>query len=141
VTVAPGAAPSVPPRGRAEESPWRSRVLSALAVTGLGAVSVVVAVCGSFVHRWASPLGMVLAIGGAVGVAILARACARSRLGLAVITLLWLAPVIVISESLAGTEGVIMNDEFGLIFLVGGTIGLAIVLGVGVEARSTRRVT
>jgi hypothetical protein len=141
VTVAPGAAPSVTPTGRAAGPPWWSRVLSALAVAGLGAVAVVVAVCGSFVHRWTAPLGMLLAIGGAVGVAILARVVARSRLGLGVIALLWLAPVIVISESLAGTEGVIMNDEFGLIFLVGGTIGLAIVLGLGVEARSARRVT
>ncbi|TDC50614.1 hypothetical protein E1212_14695 [Jiangella ureilytica] len=141
MTVAPGAAPSVTPAGRAAGPSWRSRMLSALAVTALGAVTVVVAVCGSFVHRWANPFGMFLAIGGAVGVAILARVVAHSRLGLGVIALLWLAPVIVISESLAGTEGVIMNDEFGLIFLVGGTIGLAIVLGMGVEARSARRVT
>ena len=138
MTVAPGAAPSLTSAGRAAGPSWRSRVLSVLAVTGLGAVTVVVAVCGSFLHRWAAPFGVLLAIGGAVGVAILARVAARSRLGLAVIALAWLVPVIVISESLAGTEGVIMSDELGLTFLVGGTIGLAIVLGLGVEARSAR---
>lgn len=141
MTVAPGAAPSVTPAGRAAGPSWWSRVGSVLAVTGLGAVTVVVAVCGSFLHRWANPLGMFLAIGGAVGVAILARVVARSRFGLAVIALSWLVPVFVIAESLAGTEHVIRTDYFGLIFLVGGTIGMAIVLGMGVEARSARRVT
>nr|WP_246400560.1 DUF6113 family protein [Jiangella mangrovi] len=114
--------------------------MSALAVTGLGAVAVVVAVCGAFVHRWQNPVGLILAIGGAAGVAILARACARSRFGLAVIAMLWLVPVIVLSRP-RNSAVVIQGDEFGLVFLFGGTVCLAVILGMGVEARSTRRVT
>lgn len=138
MTVAPGAAPSLTPSGPPVRPSVRSRVLSALAVAGLGLVTVVVAVSGAFLHRWANPLGLLLAIGGAVGVGILARVCARSRIGLVVIAMLWLVPVIVLAQTPAGQDRVIMGDEFGLAFLFGGTVGLAIVLGRGVEARSTR---
>lgn len=119
----------------------RSRALSALAVAGLAVVAVMVAIAGAFVHRWANPAGLFLAIGGAVSLGILARVCARSRFGLAVIAMLWLVPVFILAQPPWGSEDVIRNDEFGLVFLFGGTVGLAVVLGRGVEARSTRRVT
>ncbi len=134
MTVAPGAAPSVTPPSRAAGPSRRGRVLSALAVAGLGLVAVAVAVAGSYLHRWASPAGIVLAVGGAVGVGILARVCARSRFGLAVIAMLWVVPVLVLSGQPAGADRVILNDEHGLVFLFGGTVGLAVVLGRGVEA-------
>lgn len=145
MTVAPGAAPSVPPSAQPPDqqpgpSVW-SRLLSAAAVTGLGAVAVVVAVTGAFLHRWATPAGLLLGIGGAVAVGLLARVCARSRFGLAVVAMLWLAPVWVLALAPAGADRVFLNDYAALVFLFGGTAGLAIVMGFGVEARSTRRVS
>lgn len=141
MTVAPGAVPSVAPSSRPTGRSRRSRVLSALGVAGMGVVAFVAAVAGAFVHRWATPAGLLLAVGGAVGVGILARVCARSRVGLVVIAMLWLVPVIVLGQTPAGEDRVILGDEAGLVFLFGGTVGLAIVLGWGVEARSTRPVT
>jgi hypothetical protein len=141
VTVAPWAATSVPPPGRPPPPSLRSRLLSVAAVAGLGVLAFVVAVAGAFVHRWAIPAGLLLAITGPVGVAILARASARSRFGLAVIAMLWFVPISVIMLTPAGADRVILGDWVGLVFLLCGTAGLAIVLGFGVEARSTRRVT
>ncbi|TDE08722.1 DUF6113 family protein [Jiangella asiatica] len=124
-------------RGRVGRSRW----WSVAGLAGLAPVAVAVAVGGAFVHRWASPVGLLLAVGGAIGLAVLARACARSRLGLAVVALLWLAPVLVLSQTPPGEDRVITGDEAGLVFLFAGTTSLAIALGRGVEARSTRRVT
>lgn len=139
MTVAPGPAPvrSGPVPGPTR----RTLVLSALGVAGLGVVAVVVAVAGAFVHRWNNPAGIVLAVGAAVSLGVLARVCARSRAGLAVVALLWLAPVLWLSQTPPGDDRVILGDEAGLVFLFGGTTGLAVVLGRGVEARSARRVT
>lgn len=149
MTVAPGAsgvsgasgvAASVrsgPARGPSR----RVRVVSALAVAGLGVVAVVVAVAGAFVHRWQNPAGILLAVGGAVALAVLVRACARSRAGIAVVALLWLAPVLWLAQEPPGQDRVIMGDEAGLVFLFGGTSAMAIALGLGVRARSTRPLT
>ncbi|TDD64326.1 hypothetical protein E1262_28665 [Jiangella aurantiaca] len=133
MTVAPGAAPVRP--GPAPGPSRRGRVLSALAVAGLGAVAVVVAVAGAFVHRWQNPAGILLAVGGAVALGVLARACARSRVGLAVVALLWLVPVLWLGQEPPGDDRVILGDEAGLVFLFGGTTGLALVLGLGAERR------
>ncbi|PZF83505.1 DUF6113 family protein [Jiangella anatolica] len=140
MTVAPGAAPSVRPAPAPGPS-RRVRVLSAVGVALLGVVAVAVGVSGAFVHRWANPAGILLAVGGAVALAILARACARSRAGLAVVSALWLAPVLWLGMEPPGEDRVIMADEAGLVFLFGGTVAQAVALGLGAEARSTRRVT
>ncbi|WP_116951148.1 DUF6113 family protein [Jiangella endophytica] len=138
MTVAPGA----PVRSGPVPGPTlRARVLSTLAVAGLGAVAVAVAVAGAFLHRWNNPAGILLAVGGAVSLGVLVRACARSRAGIAVVALLWLAPVLVLAQLPPGDDRVILGDEAGLVFLFGGTTSMAIVLGRGVEARSTRPVT
>lgn len=139
MTVAPGATPVRP--GAAPGPSRRCRVMSALGVAGLGVVAVVVAVAGAFVHRWNNPAGIVLAVGGAVALGVLARACARSRVGLAVVALLWLLPVLWLGQEPRGDDRVILGDEAGLVFLFGGTTGLAVIVGRGAEARSARRVT
>ncbi|WP_157552807.1 DUF6113 family protein [Jiangella gansuensis] len=126
-------------RGRARRS--RVHWWSLAGLVGLAPIAVVVAVSGAFVHRWASPVGLLLALGGVIGLAVLARVCARSRIGLGVVALLWLAPVLALAQGPAGEDRIVGGDEAGLVFLFGGTMSLAIALGRGVEARSTRRVT
>lgn len=114
---------------------------SLVSVCGLAVVAVVVGVAGSFVHLWASPLGLLLAVGGAGGVAVLARVAARSRIGPTVIGLLWLVPVMVFAQPRGGSSAVVNGDEAGLVFLFGGCVCHAIAVGMGAEARSTRHVT
>ena len=116
-------------------------VLSALAVAGLAVVAVVVAVAGAFLHRWRNPLGIVLAVGGAAGVAIVARACARSRAGSAVVALAWLGPTLALAQSAPGEDLVITGGEAGLVFLFGGSVSHAVALGLGVSSDRPPSVT
>lgn len=98
--------------------------------------AVLVAVAGTFVHRWASPLGIVLAVGGAAAVAALARACSRSRAGLSVVAALWLAAVLTLAFFRPGNDLVVAGDDVGLLFLFGGAACHAVVLGMGAETRA-----
>lgn len=115
--------------------------LSNAGVAGLAVLAVVVGVAGAFTHRWASPLGLLLAVGGAAGVAVLTRACAGSRVGSAVVAVMWLAPVLALAHNIAGGDLVISGDEAGLVFLFGGVISHAVALGLGAEARKSGRFT
>lgn len=117
---------------------WISLVLS---VAGLAVAAVAVALAGAFVHRWASPAGLLLAVAGAAAVAVLARAWARSRVGMGVVALLWLVPVLVLAQSPIGGDRVVNGDTAGVLFLFGGAVSHALALGMGAEARAGRRVT
>jgi hypothetical protein len=103
---------------------------------------VAVAVAGAFMHRWASPLGLTLSVGATVGVCVLARHAARSRVGIAVVALAWLAAVLLMAQPQAAGDVVIAGDAAGLVFLLGGASGVAVTLGMGAygpRALSTQR--
>lgn len=117
------------------------RTLGALAIAGLAVVAVVVAVAGTFLHRWRSPLGLILAVGGAVAVAVIARACARTRAGSAVVALAWLAPTLALAQTAPGEDVVITGGEAGLVLLFGGSFGHAVALGLGVSSDRSTPVT
>jgi hypothetical protein len=112
---------------------------AALAATCL--VAVVVAVAGSFVHRWASPFGVLLAVAGAAAVAVLAVAVARSRLPLILVAALWSVPVVALTQPGPGNDLVVAGDAVGLAFLFGGFTCHALAVGVGGTAGRSRRVT
>lgn len=118
-----------------------ARVASAAGVGGLALAAVAVAVCGAFVHRWAEPVGLLLAVGGATSLAVLARVCARSRLGSAVVAVAWLAPTIVLAQSAPGEDVVITGSTGGLVLLFGGSVSHAIALGMGADVGRGRIVT
>ncbi|PSL01836.1 hypothetical protein CLV30_11275 [Haloactinopolyspora alba] len=118
-----------------------ARVLPIVGVFLLAVVAAVVAVAGAFVHMWASPAGLVLAVGGAAGVAVLARACARTRAGGGVVAVAWLAPTLVLAQHSPGDDLVITGEPVGLVFLFGGSVSHAVALGLGAGRNSPRAVT
>lgn len=97
----------------------------------IGGLSFAVAVAGAFFHRWASPIGFVLALGALAGVCVYARYAARTRIGLAVVGLLWVAPVLVLAQPRPAGDVVIANDGPGLMFLLGGALVAAATIGLG----------
>ncbi|NEE00521.1 DUF6113 family protein [Phytoactinopolyspora halotolerans] len=97
----------------------------------LAGIAVVTAVAGAFVHRWSAGIGLFLAIGAAVGVCVLSRRVARSRLGIGVVGLSWLVPVLILAQQRPAGDVVIASDATGLVFLFGGAIGVAVTLGMG----------
>lgn len=103
-----------------------------MALTALiGVLSFVVAVAGAFVHHWARPVGFVLAVGATAGVCAFARYAARTRIGLAVVGLLWVLPVLVLAQPRPEGDVVIANDGPGLMFLFGGVVAAAVTVGMG----------
>lgn len=113
-----------PLRGWVAAARWG--LVGVLVVTGLA-----VGVAGSFVHRAAGPGGIALAVAAAVGLMLLARAVARSRWGLGLVGLAWLAPVALFSGSPAAGDIVLAADPVGLTFLFGGVGAISIVVGLG----------
>lgn len=107
-------------------------LLSGLTVALLSVVSFVVAVAGTFMHRWASPFGLLLAVGAAAGVCVLAGQAVRSRIGIGVVALAWLVPVLVMAQPRAEGDVVIAGDATGLLFLFGGVVSIGVTVGLGV---------
>lgn len=91
-----------------------------------------VGLAGAFVHRAARPGGIALALAAAIGLMILTRAVARSRVGLGMVGLAWLAPVVVFSSGSSAGDLVVVADELGLTFLFGGALAISVVVGLGV---------
>lgn len=102
--------------------------------------AVAVAVAGSFVHRWASPFGVLLAVGGAAAVALVALVCARGRMPLILVAALWIGPVLAMTQPGPGEDLVIAGDTIGLVFLFSGFTCYALAIGAGGAAGRSRRV-
>jgi hypothetical protein len=102
----------------------------------LTAAGLAVGVAGSFLHRAARPGGIALALVAAVGLMILARAVARSRVGLGIVGAAWLVPVVVFSGATSAGDVVVVGDAVGLTFLFGGVLAISVIVGLGV-ARPT----
>lgn len=108
-----------------------TRLAWAVVAAGLGILSFVVAVTGAFFHRWASPIGLILAIGSVVGVCVFARYAVRTRVGLTIVGLLWVVPVLILAQPRPAGDVIVAGDPAGLIFLFGGVLALAVTIGVG----------
>lgn len=106
--------------------------------SGLAVGALAVGVAGAFLHGWAKPLGMVLAVGAVVGLMVLCRRGLHSRVAIAVVALAWLAPVIALAQQRPEGDVVIPGDELGLIFLFGGVLCLGVTLGIGSSAGKVR---
>ena len=76
-----------------------------------------------------------------VALAVIARACARTRAGSAVVALAWLAPTLALAQTAAGEDVVITAGEAGLVLLFGGSFGHAVALGLGVSSDRSTPVT
>ncbi|MGH8829370.1 MAG: DUF6113 family protein [Jiangellaceae bacterium] len=111
-----------------------SRTASVLSITALSVLAVLVGMAGSFMHRWASGAGVVLALGAMVGLMALARRWAGSRAGMAVTAIMWLVPVVVLAQTRPEGDMVIAGDARGLVFLFGGVLCVGIGLGLGAES-------
>jgi hypothetical protein len=97
-------------------------------------VAVAVGVTAGFVHRTrvellglSVPIGMAAALGGVLGVVLLTRRWARSRLAVAVVGAAVAVPVLVLSQFRGEGDLVVVEDGWGLT-LLGGT---ALVLTAG----------
>jgi hypothetical protein len=109
------------------------RVARLLLVGALGVVAAIVAVTGAFLHRWASPVGITLALGAVFGICVFARYAARTRVGIAWIACAWLAPILVLAQPRSAGDVVIAGDAAGLTLLLGGVMALSVALGWGVS--------
>lgn len=118
---------------QAGRHPALGATLRGLLVGVVAVVAFVVGVAGAVMHRWASPVGLVLAVGAAVGSCVLARYAARSRFGIAGVGLMWLAPVLILAQERPSGDVVIASDAAGLILLFGGAAAVAVTLGMGAQ--------
>jgi hypothetical protein len=98
-------------------------------------------IAGSFVHRWASPLGVVLTIGAAAGVFLFARRWSRSRVGIGAVSAAWLLPVLLLAQRRPEGDLVIAGDVVGMVFLFGGAACAAVALGMGTSTSASREFT
>lgn len=105
----------------------------------LVAVAAIVGLCGAFVHHWASPVGLFLALGALAGMMYLGRQWLRSRVTLGIMALAWLAPIITMASERPEGDLVIQADIPGLVLIFGGASTLAISLGMGTAAGKLRR--
>ncbi|WP_207782100.1 DUF6113 family protein [Phytoactinopolyspora limicola] len=113
---------------------WSLRdVGRALLVVGLSVVAVAVAVAGAFIHRWAGIVGLGLAVGAVLGIMVLARYAARTRVGIMGVGLAWLAPMFMLALPRPAGDIVIAGDAPGLTLLFGGAATVAVALGLGVS--------
>ncbi|NED98073.1 hypothetical protein G1H11_22500 [Phytoactinopolyspora alkaliphila] len=133
ITPASGTASAAARRARA-----RPRRTARWVIVGLLAIAAVaVAVAGAFMHRWASPVGLILAVGAGTGVCVLARHAARSRVGIGVVAGAWLTAVLLLAQPRPAGDVVIAGDPAGLVFLLGGASAVAVTLGMGVRVPSS----
>jgi uncharacterized membrane protein len=116
-----------------------ARLAHAVVVVVLAVVSFGVAVAGVLVHAWRSPFGLVLALAAAVGMCLLARDAGRTRLGIGVVGTAWLLPVLVLAQPRPGGDVLIESNPTGLMFLFGGVVPWAVVLGMGAVPRGSRK--
>ncbi|NDL59769.1 DUF6113 family protein [Phytoactinopolyspora mesophila] len=107
------------------------RAARLLLVAALGGLAVIVAVTGAFLHRWASPAGLALALGAVFGISVFARYAARTRWGIAWVGLAWLAPILVLAQPRSAGDVVIAGDAAGLTLLFGGAMAVSVALGMG----------
>lgn len=102
-----------------------------LRVAALAVVAVLVGVAGAFVHRWAVPLGLALALSAVVGLVLICRSWASSRIGIGVAGLSWLAAVLVLAAPHPEGDVVIAGDTPGLVYLFGGVLCVGVAIGLG----------
>lgn len=107
-------------------------------VVFLAVIGLVTGVSGAFVHSLARPLGLALAIGAVVALMHVCRHVLRSRVGMAVVAVLWLAPVLVLSGSRPEGDVVVQGDIPGLMLIFGGAAALGISLGMGTSVGKIR---
>jgi hypothetical protein len=110
-----------------------------LQVIVLMVVAALVGVSGAFMHHWARPLGIFLAIGAVVGVMYIGRRWLRSRAGLGAVALAWVAPILVFAAERPEGDLVIQADAPGLVLIFGGVAALGVSLGMGTTTGKLRR--
>lgn len=107
-------------------------------VVVLALVGLVTGIAAAFVHSMARPMGLALAIGAVVALMHVCRQVLRSRIGMAVVAVLWLTPVLVLSGSRPGGDVVVQGDIQGLMLIFGGAATLGIGLGMGTRVGRIR---
>ncbi len=122
-------------RARSTGERRRHWLLRWFALFGLTALSIVVAVAGTFAHgRMAHidtvpvPYGLVLALLGLAAVLLLAHETAHSRLGVVPVATAWLLPVWLLAQERPAGDVVIASGWPGLTYLYAGVI----LIGVGI---------
>lgn len=126
------------------------RTLGKVVLLGLLAtVGAVTGVVGAFVHEFSAevagiglPVGLLLALGPAAAVYVLAGWLLRSRLAVLAPGTGWLLPVLVMSVPSPEGDLVVAANPAGYAFLLGGSvlIGLAVALPYGSLGRPLRPV-
>lgn len=108
-----------------------SRMTSLLVAGTLSVLAVMVGLAGSFIHRWASGAGVVLALAAMVALIVLAREWTDSRLWIAAVVVMWIVPVVVLAQTRPEGDVVIAADARGFAFLFGGMLCAGVGIGLG----------